>query len=179
MPFSEETRLSVKKKAHFSCCLCHALYVEVHHIIPRDEGGPDIEDNAAPLCPSCHETYGGNPEKRKFIREVRDFWYDMCSKRFMGDVDQLRQISELVEKSATKQDVDRIIEQVKSLLENIKASTDKTEERKRNEVSQFTGMLGVTPLGGVSVGRQCKKCGTTIGLFVGDQGRCPQCGTPW
>lgn len=179
MPFDEQTKLSVKKKSQFSCCLCHALYVEVHHIVPQAEGGQDTEDNAAPLCPSCHETYGGNPDKRKFIREARDFWYELCSKRFTSESDQLQRISEAVEKSATKQDIDRVIEQVKDLFEQIKANQNKTQERKRNEVSQFTGMLGRTPLGGVSVGRQCKKCGTTIGLYIGDQGKCPKCGTPW
>jgi len=179
MPFNEQIKLSVKKKSHFSCCLCHALYMEVHHIVPQAEGGADTEDNAAPLCPSCHETYGGNPEKRKFIREARDFWYEICNRRFAGDSDRLQQISEAVEKSATKHDIDKVIEQVKDFLDQIKASSSKTEEGKRNEVSQFTGMLGSTPLGGVSVGRQCKKCGTTIGLFIGDQGRCPTCGTPW
>lgn len=179
MPFTEETKLSVKKKAHFSCCLCHAVYVEVHHIISQSEGGSDSEDNASPLCPSCHETYGGNPDKRKFIREARDFWYEICGKRFSGDVDRLRQISEMVEQSATKQDMDRVIDRVKDLLEQMKVRSDRSEEQKRNEVSQVTGMLGMTPIGGVSVGRQCKKCGTTIGLFIGDQGRCPQCGTPW
>jgi hypothetical protein len=179
MPFSEETKLAVKKKAHFSCSLCHAVYVEVHHIVPESEGGSDTEDNAAPLCPSCHETYGGNPDKRKFIREARDFWYEICAKRFFGDADRLKQISELVERSATKQDVDKVIEQVKEMLEQIKTSGDKTQVQKRKEISQLTGMLGMTPIGGVSVGRQCKKCGTTIGLFIGDQGRCPECGTPW
>jgi len=42
--------------------------VEVHHIISQEEGGSDREENAAPLCPSCHETYGANPQKRKFIK---------------------------------------------------------------------------------------------------------------
>ena len=67
--FTELLKLSVKKRAHFSCCLCHSLGVEVHHIIPQENDGPDTEDNAAPLCPSCHEIYGANRQKRKFIRE--------------------------------------------------------------------------------------------------------------
>jgi len=159
--------------------LCHAVYVEVHHIVAESESGSDTEDNAAPLCPSCHETYGRNPDKRKFIREARDFWYEICAKRFTGDADRLRQISEMVEQSATKQDIDKIIGLVKDMLEQIKASDEKTQDQKRKEVSQITGMLGMTPMGGVSIGRQCKKCGTTIGLFIGDQGCCPKCGEPW
>jgi hypothetical protein len=179
VPFSEETKLAVKKKSHFSCCLCHAVYVEAHHIVPESEAGSDTEDNAAPLCPSCHETYGGNPDKRKFIREARDCWYEICARRFSGDPDRLKEISELFEHSATKQDVEKVIDQVKDMLEQIKVSSDKIQDQKKKEVSQLTGMLGMTPMGGVSVGRLCKKCGTTIGLFIGDQGCCPKCGTPW
>ncbi|MGD0105543.1 MAG: HNH endonuclease signature motif containing protein [Rhodopila sp.] len=70
MAFPERLKLAVKKRADFRCCLCHTLYVEIHHITPQQEGGPDDEDNAAPLCPTCHETYGANPEKRKFIKKI-------------------------------------------------------------------------------------------------------------
>jgi hypothetical protein len=89
MAFSEATKLIAKQKSFFCCCLCRALGVEVHHIIPQAEGGSDEQDNAAPLCPSCHETYGANPTKRKFIREVRDFWYELCAKRYKNEVGPL------------------------------------------------------------------------------------------
>ena len=70
--FSASLKKRVRQKAHYRCCLCQAVLVEVHHIVPQGEGGPDEEDNAAPLCASCHEIYGANPTKRKFIREARD-----------------------------------------------------------------------------------------------------------
>lgn len=109
MAFSEQLKLAVKKRAHFQCCLCHALYVEIHHIIPESDGGPDTEENAAPLCPSCHETYGANPEKRKFIREVRDFWYELCAKTFIPDQDQIRTaVSDAIKDVATKADLERL-----------------------------------------------------------------------
>ena len=56
--------------------------LEVHHIVPEAEGGPDSEDNAAPLCPTCHRTLGGNPELRSRIREMRDSWYKTCERLF-------------------------------------------------------------------------------------------------
>jgi len=71
--------------------------VDVHHIIPEQEGGPDTEDNAAPLCPSCHERYGANPQKRKFIREARDFWYDTCERRYASDPQRLDEMTRLLE----------------------------------------------------------------------------------
>lgn len=81
MPFSESLKSRLRKRAHFLCCVCrrHAG-VEIHHIVPQAEGGSDTEDNAAPLCPNCHDTYGANPEKRKLIREMRDQWYEICAK---------------------------------------------------------------------------------------------------
>lgn len=30
-------------------------YLEVHHVIPLAEGGPDTPDNAVAICPNCHK----------------------------------------------------------------------------------------------------------------------------
>jgi hypothetical protein len=57
------------------------LFVEVHHIQPESEGGPDTLDNAAALCASCHDLFGGNPEKRKQIRQMRDDWWQKMEER--------------------------------------------------------------------------------------------------
>ncbi|MBP8745788.1 MAG: HNH endonuclease [Syntrophorhabdus sp.] len=56
--------------------------VEVHHIIPQAKNGPDEEDNAVVLCPSCHELYGDNPKLRKRMREKRDWWFRVATKKF-------------------------------------------------------------------------------------------------
>ncbi|MGN6296751.1 MAG: HNH endonuclease [Ginsengibacter sp.] len=82
MPFSEKIKLTVKRKAHQSCCICKSIGIEIHHIVPQCEGGKDTLSNAAPLCPTCHETYGANPMKRKFVIECRDIWYEICAKRY-------------------------------------------------------------------------------------------------
>jgi hypothetical protein len=66
MAFTETLKLTVKRKAHFSCCLCHSLGVEVHHIVPQAEGGPDTEDHAAPF------PYAGVAADR-FAREIMAF----------------------------------------------------------------------------------------------------------
>jgi 5-methylcytosine-specific restriction endonuclease McrA len=100
MAFTEAVKLSIKKKAHFRCCICQAIGVEVHHILPQAEGGPDTEDNAAPLCPSCHEIYGANPEKRKFIREVRGFWYEVCEQRFVTDPNVIQELTTFMQETA-------------------------------------------------------------------------------
>ncbi len=97
MGFPETVKASVRRKALLQCCLCKSIGVEIHHIIPEAEGGPDIEENAAPLCPSCHGIYGANPIKRKFITEARDLWYDICSKRYAPDADRFERLMGLLE----------------------------------------------------------------------------------
>jgi hypothetical protein len=80
MPFSEPLKLTVKQKANLTCCWCQERRnkIEIHHIIPESQGGPDTEENAAPLCGSCHDLYGNNPDLRKEIRSRRDHWYESC-----------------------------------------------------------------------------------------------------
>jgi hypothetical protein len=82
MPFSESIKLIVKKKADFTCCWCRDRRnkVDVHHIVPEADDGPDDEDNAAPLCGSCHTLFGNNPDLRKEIKLRRNQWYEICSK---------------------------------------------------------------------------------------------------
>jgi HNH endonuclease len=107
--FSEATKLSVRRKGHLRCCLCHDIGVEIHHIVPQAEGGSDDEDNAAPLCPTCHEKYGANPTKRKFIREARDLWYEICEQRFADDPSRLDDIRRALENVATKEDLELLL----------------------------------------------------------------------
>lgn len=75
MAFTERTRLEAMQQSAFRCCVCHAAFVEVHHIVPQAAGGDDTLKNAAPLCARCHDLYGGNPDKRKQIRQMRDSWW--------------------------------------------------------------------------------------------------------
>jgi predicted Zn-ribbon and HTH transcriptional regulator len=176
MAFPEKLKQSVRRRAYFTCCLCQALGVEVHHIVPEAEGGADTEDNAAPLCPSCHETYGANPQKRKFIREARDFWYELCERRFASDPDRLEELGNMLKNVATKQDLEVAVGKVLELFEDIENRMDRSTAEKAQEVSQISGMMLSARVG---VSRHCKNCGSSFGLLIGDQGKCPQCGHPW
>ncbi len=81
MPFSENLKTALRHRAWHCCCRCHDRKpLEVHHIVPQAEGGPDTEDNAVPLCAQCHADWGGNPEKRKYLRDSRDSWFMRCDK---------------------------------------------------------------------------------------------------
>jgi hypothetical protein len=90
--------------------------VEVHHIVPQEENGTDTEDNAAPLCPTCHEIYGMNPDKRKFIREARDLWYEICERRFASDADRLDEIKRLLQNTVSYEDFQEFKEELLSQI---------------------------------------------------------------
>jgi HNH endonuclease len=81
VPFTERIKLLAKTKAAFRCCVCHKPFVDVHHLIPESKGGPSTIANAAPLCASCHDLYGGNPEKRKALTQMRDHWWRLIEER--------------------------------------------------------------------------------------------------
>jgi hypothetical protein len=116
MPFPEPLKVRIRRRADFSCCLCHKLGVEIHHIVPQNEGGDDEEDNAAPLCPSCHEVYGANPIKRAFIREARDCWYDICVKRFAPESGRLEEMNALLKNAVSKTDLDNAIAKIDAVI---------------------------------------------------------------
>ena len=61
MGFPREVKNIVLINSARHCCVCHrykGLKIEVHHIIPRSEGGSDNIDNAIPLCLDCHTDAG-------------------------------------------------------------------------------------------------------------------------
>ena len=84
MLFSESIKEETRKRAWYACCICKkiSLALEVHHIIPIAAGGSDDQDNAAALCANCHRSFGGNPDLRSRIREMRDDWYEKCAGLF-------------------------------------------------------------------------------------------------
>lgn len=70
------------------CCVCHeykGLSIEVHHIIPKEQGGKDDFDNAIPLCFECHADAGhyhaqhpkGSKLSPEELRKHRDMWYEI------------------------------------------------------------------------------------------------------
>lgn len=118
------------------CCLCHTLGVEVHHIVPQEDDGEDTEENAAPVCPTCHETYRANPSKRKFIRETRDFWYEVCANRYSADKDILDRIATQTEALISKKDLEDAVERILGLAETTRRalSENPDEPRPRSEL---------------------------------------------
>lgn len=77
MAFKESLKKEVRMKSDGKCVICHKPFVEIHHIIPQAENGPDTIDNAVALCSYCHDIFGGNKVLRKQLKELRDSWYEV------------------------------------------------------------------------------------------------------
>ena len=107
MPFPESLKKKIRKRANFRCCICQSVGVDIHHFVPQAAGGEDTEDNAAPLCPNCHNIYGANPEKRKAIREMRDHWYERCAEMTMM-ASKIVELGESLKNLPSKEDIERM-----------------------------------------------------------------------
>ncbi len=120
MAFSEELKLKIRKRAAFRCCICQVIPVEIHHIDPQSNGGSDDEDNAAPLCPTCHERYGNNPSWRKKITEMRDYWYSVVSVKYpTPSEDLLNPLNQALIEHSTQDIKEHLRKYLYSLIETI------------------------------------------------------------
>jgi len=177
MAFNEQQKLVVKQRANFRCCLCPNLYVEVHHIIPEAEGGPNSEDNAAPLCPYCHETFGSNPTKRNYIKQARDSWYEICEKRYVSDPERIDKMATQLKQAATKEDLNNAVNNIAALLRDIVANPRTSPVEATEELSDVTANMGVALIRGC----RCYRCGhewRPRSLKPVDR-VCPKCKSPY
>ena len=76
MPFTDAQKHQVRQQANWRCCVCQIFGIDVHHIVPEEDGGASDLDNAAPLCPTHHALLGHNKRWRTHLREARDQWYE-------------------------------------------------------------------------------------------------------
>jgi rubrerythrin len=180
MSFDEGIKKEVKEKAAFRCCRCQEIGVEVHHIIPLEHGGPDTQDNAAPLCPNCHTFFGDNPKKRKEITQMRDWWYRKAEEQFPNHNEMLEKINTSLQNMQVNQTTS--INELKGMLRNI---SDDMIDKMTPETAKITvsGILNTSVASSATLGNNvhanfsCSNCGTRIGLLIGSNS-CPTCGKP-
>jgi len=185
MPFSERVKKEVKEKSAFQCCRCKGIGIQVHHIIPEaEEGTSDDIDNAAPLCPSCHDYFGGNPDKRKDIREMRDWWYKIVEESFRPNkklTESLAYMStkmELISGDISENQEKRIkrdiVENIGRML--INAGLLESDKLQFQETVASTISAGTSFITQKDV--QCKRCGYKSRIPA-DSKFCPKCGAPY
>ena len=109
MSFSRSVKEDVRRRAWFACCVCKkiSLALEIHHIVPLSQRGSNTEDNAAPLCASCHRVLGGNSDLQSRIREMRDDWYGKCETLFVSTADPA-QIFRSIHELFTTEEIERL-----------------------------------------------------------------------
>jgi hypothetical protein len=183
MAFSKTLKDNVKKKAHYQCCMCSGLFIDVHHIVPQADGGDDAFENAAPLCQSCHFQYGNNRDLRAQIIGRTEIWYEICERRLASgtfDPSILERVDALYEELVAAKDRQR-----DELKEELKQEMYKILEAERSEVANASSVeklqgaaVTATRLAqNVHANVECRNCGTYVGLMVGSA-ECPTCGAP-
>ena len=92
MSFDRDEVADLLVRCHRRCCICHrfcGVKMETDHIEPRADDGPDLIDNAIPVCFECHaEIHSYNdqhPRGRKFtpteLRAHKEQWLNICKDR--------------------------------------------------------------------------------------------------
>ena len=68
---SKATRRKLEITWNYQCAVCSKTdYLEMHHIIPKAEGGTDDYDNLILLCPAHHqEMHNRDSQLQKFLRD--------------------------------------------------------------------------------------------------------------
>jgi len=188
MPFTEDLKLRVKRQAAFRCCRCGMIGVEVHHILPQGQGGPDTDDNAAPLCPNCHSYFGANPDKRKEIRQMRDWWYEVCKPKYAGQPDETDEtekkldelIAELRKREVREQERQAVVDEINRILQRLTEQLKVNISDEADEVvEKVDKVVTAVQLGeGVYSNVHCRRCNSYVGLLIGSAS-CPNCGAPF
>ncbi len=175
MPFSESIKEEVKRKAAFRCCRCQQIGVDVHHILPEKNGGTNDINNAAPLCPNCHDYFGDNPIKRKEITQMRDWWYEKAEKMFTSQGVGLETLDEINRKL---DGIRKGISDVSELKPILKSLSDRLIDSITPSTASIaaSGILNLPPFrieGTGHVSNICSRCGAEVMEW---HENCPNCG---
>ncbi len=179
MPFTESIKLEVKKKAMFRCCRCQNIGIDIHHIVPENDGGSSEIENAAPLCPNCHDQFGDNPQKRKELTQMRDNWYEKVEQQYpLNNPVSIQVLDSINTKLENIHNDQKEIGKLKQILMEVaQLRIDSITSGSASVVaSNIVDFASGTKLSeDVYSNFKCHKCGQQLGLLIGTN-KCPECG---
>lgn len=172
MGFPENIKEEVKKKSNSRCCMCHIFILEIHHIIPLSEDGSNEIENAAPLCPNCHTSYGNNPDFRKSIRQMRNHWYEQCAKSDLppAQIELTEKIDKLYDEFLEQKDNQK---EQSELLEQLTDHVAGYFNEQAKQISKSGSIDKLVSISSVAIS------GTTVGSFISphaEESQCVSCG---
>jgi len=135
MDFPENVKKEARQRAQYACVWCfrQEFFLEVHHIVTQEAGGPSTIENAAPLCPQCHKHIGPNPDLRRQLQERRDWWWAECARRatpvFTVNLEQTTRLYERLTAMEAQG------ERTEGVLSELKAIILGAEDQRRQAVS--------------------------------------------
>ena len=81
---TSQTNLSLRRKFKYRCLINPShVGTDLHHIVPRSQGGSDDDENKVFLCRKCHamiHSEGAVNWQEKLI-ELRKLWFE----RYVND----------------------------------------------------------------------------------------------
>ena len=152
MDFAEQVKKEIREKAAFRCCRCQQVGIHVHHIIPQENGGSSNIDNAAPLCPSCHDYFGSNPQKRKEITQMRNWWYGQVKMQFPDN----RQLSRL-------EDINNKLDKLQQDQINLNDFKQELREFSNNMINNITKGTAASTATGIANASMSPSASTSVG----------------
>ena len=117
MSFSQKIKNEIMVASARHCCVCRksrGLKIEIHHILPKEQGGEDTFENAIALCFDCHADaghyYAKHPKGTKFspteLFKHKETWFKIVER---GNIPSIEDHDIQIEIDYKKSDLQQIL----------------------------------------------------------------------
>lgn len=86
LDMAKRTTGKILRRLKIPCSYCgwNKGVCDIHHIIPKREGGTDEHDNLSYLCPNCHRLAGNGEIKREKLITFEKYLQDDWREKYYG-----------------------------------------------------------------------------------------------
>ena len=150
MSFSKKIKAQCLSECARRCCVCQrycAVGIEIHHIIPKEQGGKNTYENAIPLCFDCHCSAGhynpkhpkGNKYSPEELKKSKENLYKIVKEGQIKEPDQV--VDELLIRHLKTENWDIISEIIKGNYTGIPGENKNNILIYQNNVFKFISRL--------------------------------------